>query len=164
MSPAQRLAIVVRDLLQQPEGYPPNGVVFLGRNNVLVSDRSRLQIAIDTNGPAAPLTRGEKYDGDAEEMTHSQQWRQPCTIDFYGDEAFDEAKKFALLIQSQVGYELQRDNNVAVYVASSINDVKLLTGERFSARYQLELNVQTTESATVGVLRIDTAQIETTEG
>lgn len=154
VSPQKRLAIYVRDLLQQPEG----DVVVLGRDNIDQEDLTSLRIAVDTAGPAKRRNVSRQYDGDAEEMTHAQQWVMPCVINFYGDGAWQEAQKFSLITNGQRGYELQRDSGLAVFLASSIIDVKLLTGENFSNRFELALNIQFTESAIESVLRIDEAQ------
>lgn len=158
-SPQKLLAVYVRDLLQQPEG----DVVVLGQHNVDQSDLTSLRIAIDTMGNAKRLNVSRSYDGDAEEDKHAQQWLQPCVINFYGDDAWSEASKFSLISNGQRGYELQRDSGVSVFTASSITDVKLLTGENFSNRFELAVNVQFTESATESVLRIDEAQFTTIE-
>ena len=153
-TPQQLLAIYVRDLLGQPEG----SVVVLGRHNVDRNDLTSLRIAVDTDGPATRRNASRSYDGDAEQVQHAQQWSQPCVLNFYGDDAYGEAKRFMLITNGQRGYELQRDNGVAVFLASTVTDVKLLTGEDFSNRFELAVNVQYTESATEDVLRIDTAQ------
>ena len=154
-TPQQRLAMYVRDLLQQPEG----SVVVLGRHNVRQDDLTALQIAVDTMGPARRMNVSRKYDGHIEEMTHAQQWVQPCVINFYGDQAYAEAQRFMLISHGQTGYELQRDSGIAVFLASQITDVKLLTGENFSSRFEIALNVQFTESAVESVLRIDAADV-----
>lgn len=153
-TPQKRLAMYVRDLLQQPEGQ----VVVLGRTNIDQDDLTSLRIAIDTLGNARRMNRSQDYNGDTEVMTHAQQWSQPCTVNFYGDDAYEQVQKFTLLNYSQTGYELQRDSGIAVFMASSITDVKLLTGEHFSNRFEVQLNVQFTESITESVLRIDEAQ------
>lgn len=154
VEPSKLLAIYVRDLLQQPEGE----VVVLGRANIDQDDLTSLRIAIDANGIATPMNINEQYDGDAEEMTHAQQWHQSCVINFYGDGAWQEAQKLILLNRSQTAYELQRDSGLSVFLASSITDVKLLTGENFSNRFEMAVNVQYTLSVTETVLRIDEAQ------
>ncbi|WP_428613316.1 phage neck terminator protein [Pseudoalteromonas sp.] len=159
VEPSKLLAIYARDLLQQPEGE----VVVLGRANIDQDDLTSLRIAIDANGIATPMNTSEQYDGDAEEMTHAQQWKQSCVINFYGDGAWQEAQKLILLNRSQTAYELQRDSGLSVFLASSITDVKMLTGEKFSNRFELAVNVQYTLSVTETVLRIDEAQFTTIE-
>lgn len=155
-TPKIQLARYVRDLLQQPE----NTVVVLGRENVSEDDLTALRIAIDTIGVGKRMNAAQKYDGDAEEMTHAQQWQQPCTVNFYGDDAYQEATKFMLISNGQRGLELQQSLGVAVYLTSGLTDVKRLTGEKFSSRFELMLNVQYTESAVEDVLRIDEAQLD----
>jgi len=150
------LAKFVRDLLTQPEGQ----VVIVGRHNVRREDFTGLQIVIDAVSAGSRLNSSESYDGDAEVATYSQQWMQPCTVNFYGNEGYDQAQLFTLLAQSQKGYEIQRDSGVAVYDVSTITDVKMLTGDQFSARYELSCNVQYTIKTGVSTLRIDTAQTE----
>lgn len=159
MNPATLgLARFVRDLLSQPEF----DVVQIGRNNFRRDDYNSLQIIVDNLGPAVRLNTSQKYDGDAEQMTYAQQYRAPCTVDFYGDDAYAEAQKLLLTMQSQAGFELQRRHGVTIYEAGSITDVKWLTGEQYSNRYQVSLNVQYTISADVSTLRIDEAQTDIT--
>lgn len=158
--PGVLLAMLVRDLLNQPEGE----VVILGRDNMDRENFTALQIVIDSLSPALRLNSSQKYDGDAEEMTYSQTWRQQFTINFYGDGAWSELLKFSLLLKSQKAYELQRDSGVDVLLTSSATDVKLLTGEQYSERYEVECNVMFTAAIAEEVLRIDTAQTEITEG
>lgn len=157
-TPKIQLARYVRDLLQQPE----NTVVVLGRENVNENDLTSLRIAVDTIGPAKRMNSSQKYDGDAEVLTHAQQWQQPCTLNFYGDLAYQEAMTFTLISNGQRGFELQQSLGVAVYLASTITDVKRLTGDKFSSRFEITVNVQYTESAQENVLRIDEAQLDIT--
>ena len=144
----------IRDLLNQPEGT----VMILGRNNLRRDDFKELQIVVDSLSPAVLLGRGEQYDGDLEELTHSQRYQVPCTVDFYGDDAYTQAMQFALLLQSQAGYELQRDGFIRVFDISTVTDVKSLTGSQYSQRHQITVNVMYNESITLNVLRIDTLQ------
>ena len=150
----KQLAIFIRDLLTIPEA-----TIKIGRQNFIRDDFNVLQIVVDTLGQSIPLTRAEEFDGELEETEYSQQWQSPCTVDFYGDDAYNMATDLLLLMQSQRGYELQRDNGITVYESSSLTDVKALTGEQYSERYQLGLNVQYTLSKTIATLRIDTAEI-----
>ena len=150
----KQLAIFIRDLLTIPEA-----TIKIGRNNFIRDDFNVLQIVVDTLGQSLPLSRSDKFDGELESTEYSQQWQSPCTVDFYGDDAYTTATDLLLLMQSQLGYELQRDNGITVYESSSLTDVKALTGEQYSERYQLGLNVQYTLSKTIATLRIDTAEI-----
>ena len=157
MNPATLgLARFVRDLLAQAEFT----VVQIGRNNFRRDDFSALQIIIDSLGPAVRMNTSEKYDDVAELMNYAQQYKAPCTVNFYGDDGYEQAAKFALLTQSQLGYELQLEHGIAVYSVGSITDLKWLTGEQYSARYEISLQVQYTINANVSTLRIDTAQTD----
>lgn len=157
MNPATLgLARFVRDLLEQPEFT----VVQIGRNNFRRDDFTALQIIIDSLGPADRLNTSQKYDGVTEIMQFAQQYSAPCTINFYGDAGYDQASRFALLVQSQRGYELQLEHGIAVFSVGTITDLKWLTGEQYSARYEIALNVQYTVDASVETLRIDTAQTQ----
>lgn len=163
MNPATiGLARFTRDLLAQPEFT----VIQIGRNNFRRDDFSSLQIIIDSLGPAVRMNTSEKYDGETELINYAQQYRAPCTVNFYGDDAYTQASKFALLTQSQAGYELQLEHGIAVFSVGSITDLKWLTGEQYSARYEIALQVQYTINASVSALRIDTAQTDiiTNEG
>jgi len=144
----------IRDLLNKPEGT----VMILGRHNLRRDDFKALQIVVDSLSPSTLLGRSEKYDGDAEELTHSQKFQVPCTIDFYGDDAYTQAMQFSLLSQSQAGYELQRDGFINIFDISTITDVKSLTGSQYSQRHQIGVNVMYNENLTLNVLRIDTLQ------
>lgn len=150
----KQLAIFIRDLLTLSES-----VIKIGRQNFNRNDFAALQIVVDTLGQSIPLSRSDNFDGDSEEMEYSQQWQSPCTIDFYGDDAYTTATDFLLICQSQTGYELQRDNGITILDTNALTDVKALTGEQYSERYQLGLNVRFTLSKKVETLRIDTAQI-----
>jgi len=147
------LAIFIRDLLALPES-----TINIGRQNFRRDDFTSLQIVVDTLGQSIPLSRTESFNGTTEKIEYAQQWQSPCTVNFYGDGAFSTATDFLLKIQSQPGYELQRDNGITIFEAGSLTDVKALTGEQYSERFELGLNVQFTMSAEIDTLRIDTAQ------
>lgn len=149
----KQLALFIRDLLEIPESQ-----IKPGRRGFVRDDFTSLQIVPDSLGAGQRLNSAQSFDGDLERMTYAQQWLFPCTIDFYGDGAYTTATQFSLLAQSQKGYELQRDRGVTIFEAGALTDVKLLTGEQYSERYQLELNVQITLSAEVDTLRIDELQ------
>lgn len=143
----------VRDLLGMPEG----SVVQLGRKNFRRDDFTGLQIVIDSISPFEMVGTSEKYESEV--ITYTQAWRGPCIINFYGDAAYSEAVKFSALIQSQAGYELQRDLGVSVYEVGTISDLRFITGEQYSERYEIELNIRFTTSENVSTLRIDEAQL-----
>lgn len=151
------LAKFTRDLLSIPESK-----IKIGRKNFKRTDFKSLQLVIDQISPSSQLSRNRDYDGSdgVESMQYSVFYQAPCTIDFYGDTAFSTAQTFILSLNTQLSYELQRDMQLTVYQASNLIDVALLTGEQYSERYQLELNIQLTLTHDVDTKRIDEAQTE----
>ena len=148
-------ALFVRDLLVYGEQ-----LIRIGRQNYDITDFTIGYIGVDSIGPARRLASGEKYDGTLEVMQYQQQWIAPVTVSFYGDEAWSTAANFALLIQSQKSLELQESLGLGVYQASGLTDVKMLTGQQYSERQELTLNVRYATTANVDTLRIDTARID----
>lgn len=146
----------VRDLLAQPEG----SVVQIGRENFRRDDFLSLQIVIDSIGSSSMVGTSEDYDSTAEVMKYSQAWKMPCVVNFYGTNSFQEAVKFSALIQSQSGYELQRDAGLSVFEVGALNDLRFLSGEQYSSRYELALSIRFTITEDVSTLRIDEAQVD----
>jgi len=150
----KKLLIFVSDLLAQPQG----GVVVYGRRNFEREDFNTLQIVIDNVDTSTRLLSSSKYDGEAEEMQYVQKISSPATIDFYGENAYEECERFVLLLSTQKSYELQRDQRIEVYQESGIIDLKLLTGDQYSERVQISLRIQFNIELTEDVLRIDELQ------
>jgi len=156
MNGAPRLtALFIRDLLTYDEQ-----LIRIGRQNYDITDFTIGYIGVDSLGPARRLASGEKYDGTLERMTYQQQWIAPVTVSFYGDDAWDTATTFALLIQSQKSLELQEAAGIGVFQATALTDVKMLTGQQYGERQELTLNIRYATSVNVGTLRIDTAITE----
>lgn len=153
-TPVQRLAMLIRDLLVQPEGE----VVVIGRLNISRNDFKALQIAVDALAPDRPIARGSKYDGDAEVMNYNSTREQLCTIRFYGDAAYGQASKFNLLLASEQALGLKRALGITVWLAKGITNIKLLTGSQYSNEFEVTLNVEFTESIDISTLRIDEYQ------
>ena len=156
MNGAPRLtALFIRDLLTYDEQ-----LIRIGRQNYDITDFTIGYIGVDSLGPARRLASGEKYDGTLERMTYQQQWIAPVTVSFYGDDAWDTATTFALLIQSQKSLELQEAAGIGVFQATALTDVKMLIGQQYGERQELTLNIRYATSVNVGTLRIDTAITE----
>lgn len=155
MNPLIELAKFTRDLLPYNEQ-----LIRIGRQNFERADFETNYIVVDGLGPIQPLARGQKYDGTAEQMSYSVRQQKPCTMDFYGPGAYDNAERFQLLLRSQQSHDLQHDLGITVNAVNAITDVKALTGQQYGNRVQIELNMNYTVSADVDTLRIDTAQIE----
>lgn len=151
---AVKLAIFTRDLLNKPE----ESVVVIGRENMTRGDFSPLKIVIDNVDSSTAISTSRKYDGVLEELQHVQKISSPATIDFYGDGAYSECNKFKLLLSSQKSYELQRDERIEVYIETAIIDLKILTGEQYSERFQIGLQIQFNIELVEPILRIDTLQ------
>ncbi len=151
----KQTAIFIRDLL----GYSES-LIRIGRQNYDIDDFTTAYIGVDSLGPAMRLSSGEEYDGDAEVMTYVQQWRAPITISFYGDGAWARAYKFSLLISSQAGHELQMSQGIGVLLTSGITDVKILAGQEYGERYEMELNILFNTTEDVATRRIDTVRLE----
>ena len=150
-----KTARLIRDLLAYDEQ-----LIKIGRYNSEIEDFTIAYIGVDTLGQSARLATGEKYNGDTEVMTHSQRWASPIVLSFYGDGAWSRASNLSLLIKSQASRELQKTLEISAYQVSGLTDVKILTGQEFGERVELNLSVQYTISVDVDILRIDEAQID----
>jgi len=153
--PLRLTAMFIRDLLPHDES-----LIKIGRIGEDITDFTTDYIGVDALGSAVRQATGESYDGTTEVMTHAQQWQVPVTLSFYGNNAWDNATRFVLLISSQASYELQRTMGIGVYQASTLTDVKIIAGMQYGNRYEIGLNVQFGVSALVDVLCIDTARME----
>ena len=149
----RRLAIFVRDLLQQPEGT----VVVIGRHNMRRDDFQALQIVVDKIAPESLVSQSKPFNGETETMAINSYFSGECVVNFYGDGARVEAVKLVGLLATQAGYELQRDQALSVYNMTSLTDVKLLAGSQYTERLELAFNVRYAETLEVSTRRIDTA-------
>jgi hypothetical protein len=150
-----KVALFIRDLLSYNEQ-----LIKIGRQNSEITDFDMGYIGVDTLGQSRRLATSEKYAGDVEVMTHSQRWSAPIVLSFYGVAAWDTASDFCLLIKSQIGYELQQSIEIGIHQVSALTDVKILTGQQYGERVEINFNVHYTTSIDVDILRIDTAQID----
>lgn len=154
MNPLKTLAIFTRDLLTYNEQ-----LIRIGRQNFERTDLEKNYIVIDGIGAAIPLSKIETYDGTLEKLSFGSRVTKPCTLDFYGDNAYTNARTFLFMLRSQLSYEKQVTLGIGVHEVSGITDVKALTGQVYGNRVQLEINLQYCDSLTIDTLRIDTAQI-----
>lgn len=154
MNPLKQLAIFTRDLLTHNEQ-----LIRIGRQNFERAQLEANYIVIDGLGASVAISRSEEFDGNTEEQSFGSQMLKPCTIDFYGADAFINANKFRMMLRSQLSYELQTSLKIGVYGASTVTDVKALTGQAYGNRVQLEINLQYCDTLTIDTLRIDVAQI-----
>jgi hypothetical protein len=148
------LAIFVRDLLSYDEQ-----LIRIGRKNYEREDFTQPYIVVDGIGPQTRVSRVNHYDGDSETQTLGVRLMAPCTLNFYGPDAYDTAVQFTLMLASQDALELQKAQGLTVYRVSSLTDVKSLTGQQYGENIELQLNVEYNQSIDLDVKRIDTAQI-----
>ena len=151
----KQLAIFVRDLLTYDEQ-----LIRIGRENYTRKDFSQPYIVVDGIGPQTRISRANYYDGDTETQSLGVRMNAPCTLNFYGPDAYDTAVQFTLMMASQTSLELQKTQGITVYRVSSLTDVKALTGQQYGENIELQLNVEYNQSIDLSVKRIDTAQIE----
>ena len=152
-----KLGLFLRDILGLVESPEEVQQIFLGRINIRREDFTSLQIAVDTLGTGKIVASSESFDGVAEIVTYTTKFSVPAIVSFYGNGAFAEAVKFINLKKSQVGYELLRDLSLEVFNITSFMDVKSLTGEQYSERFEVECLIHYSESSQVSTLRIDTS-------
>ena len=150
------LARFIRDLLGQPEG----SVIVLGRTNTTRTNMNSLQIVVDQLAAGTPIGDSQVFDGDVEKTLISQTMKGIFIIDFLGASAYSEAMRYMALQRAPVAYELQRALGVSIGLAARLTDLKLLTGQQYSERYQIELNMIYNNSLEVATNRIDTIVID----
>ena len=151
----KNVARLVRDLLEYDEQ-----LIKFDRENMPESDFVTSYIVVNSSAIVNQTSVGKRYDGDAEEMTHINSQSRQIILEFYGDNAYENADRFALLAESQKAYDLKRNLDLTVGRVSSSTDVGQLLGKFYGNRVHLEMNVQFNTAATVETLRIDTAQFE----
>jgi hypothetical protein len=153
-SPLVKAATFVRDLLDYSEQ-----LIRIGREGYEIDDYNTAFIAVDSLGTLRQLSSGEKFDSVSEKMTYFSRSIVPIVLSFYGDGAHERAASFSLLVKSQKSLELQYTLQIGVFSTTSITDVKLLAGQQYGERVELNFNMQVTSTVDVDTLRIDTSQI-----
>lgn len=139
----------------------PKEQVVHGRINITQDNFKTDYVVVDDVAPSERVSGGMTFDGDTEVQNIANVYMTTFTIDFYGDNAYDNGNNFVLLARSQKAYELKRDLGIGIYQVSSIQDLKKLTGQQYGNRFQITLKVEDSRAVDVDTLRIDEAQIET---
>lgn len=155
IDPLISLMLIVRDLLSHDEE-----LILKGRANEEQILSSTNYIAVDALAPAQPLSRSDNYDGEAEVATYAQSYRQPVTVDFYGDDAATNATRFSVLLGSYLARDLQVKYGIRAGAVTGVTDLKNLTGQQYGNRLQVELVIHYTQTVNVDLMRIDSAPIE----
>ncbi len=146
------IARFVRDLLQYDEE-----LISIGRNNEELENATEQRIAVDSVTGSSLLSTSKKFDGDAEKMHLSTKNIKSVTISFYGNNAYDVVDDFVLMQKTQLSYELQKQYEIAVKLASEVLDVKLLTGSTYVNRLDVTINVVYNKKKSIDTLRIEDA-------
>lgn len=151
----KNLGLFIRDLLNYDEQ-----LVKIGRFNFEQKDFNTPYIVIDALGNSQRIGNTPSYDGDREVHNFSSPYMSACTVTFYGDNAYERAGVFSLMLQTEQSKDLQNKLGLTVYNSSSITDLKLLTGAQYSNRVEVSLNARLTSSINIPTLRIDTPVFE----
>lgn len=149
------VARYVRDLLS----YDENLIQF-DRKNTQETNTVTSYIVVNGSSIANVLSHGASYDGNTEIIEYSASEVQSITLEFYGDNAYSNAKSFSLLSQSQKAREVSRDLELTIKNISSVTDVKQLLGYQYGNRVHVEFNIQYCPSVSVDTLRVDAAQYD----
>lgn len=150
-----KVAKLVRDLMQLPEG-----IVLIGRQDILQKDFKTGYIVIDQLGAATRTASDEKFDGNTEVMTFADLFRAEITVEFFGFTAYDNARKLTGILRSQAALDLKHDLGFDLKRVSSVQDVKQLTGQQNGNRLQMTMIAEDTQTVDVETLRIDIAQFK----
>ncbi|AUR84241.1 tail-completion protein [Vibrio phage 1.052.A._10N.286.46.C3] len=151
----KNFARLVRDLL----GYDEQLIKF-DRENMPEGDFHTSYIVVNSSSVISRTSAGRRYDGDTEEMTHINSQSRQIILEFYGDDAYENADRFFLLSESQLAYDLKRNLDLTIGRVSTSTDVGQLLGKFYGNRVHLEMNVQFNTVTTIETRRIDTAQFE----
>ncbi|MEB1112113.1 hypothetical protein VC875_10475 [Citrobacter portucalensis] len=149
------VARFVRDLLDYDEQ-----LIKFDRRNVQTSDFATSYIVINGSLPQSVMSRGQRFDGDAEVMTYSASVSHAIVLEFYGDESYSNVENFLMLSASQAANELRRKHAITIMAVSNIIDVGQLLGQSHGNRVNLSFNVQYAPARDVQTLRIDTPQFQ----
>ena len=140
----------VKDLLNYDEN-----LIIIGKENYERANFQDNLIVVDFTS-LIPIGTPYSYDGDAENESICIKMIGDFTLDFYGDNARDTAILFNGLKLSQSGYELARDANIEVFDFNQLLNLKELTNNVYTNRFQVQLKIGYTETTIVNTLTIDT--------
>ena len=148
------LARYIRDTM---DGFDQDNILF-GRENEERADFEQEIIVIDTLAASNLISTLESYDPEAEEESIGTVVSTPCIVDFYGENAYSNAMLFSAMNRSQKGKNAAKTHGLNVFNVNQFTDVAKLTGQQYSPRIQIALNVQHCEEVALELLRIDEAQ------
>lgn len=151
-----KVRILIRDLIGLPEKQ-----ILSGRSDKFQDDYNTDYVVVDDLIASQRITSDYNYDGVNEIETIGSKFVTTFTIDFYGDNAYNNCNRFALLSRSQQAYELKKQLGITFYQVSTIQDLKKLVGQQHGNRYQSTFKVHDCRSVSIDTLRIDEAQFTT---
>lgn len=132
-----------------------NLIIILGRENFENVDFTQDIILIDSLTPARNISVTDSYNGTDEIQTFTTYFNQLFTLDFYGDNAYNNANKFIALLRSEKANWYLKDYNLSMLNANSMIDLKDLLGTDYTNRYQIEVSVNYFVNVDIETLRID---------
>lgn len=83
-----------------------------------------------------------------------------ATFTFYGDESEDNALHFVPLCKAERSIQSAKENYFTYKLPKTVTHIGKVVGSQNQHKYQIEMMVAWSESATVETLRIDTADIQ----
>lgn len=149
------VAKFIRDLLVYDEQ-----LIKFDRQDMLQGNFNESYIVVNGSNIANKQSTGASYNGEAEVMNYNESFSQSVIIEFYGDDAYTNSRKFSLLNASQKATELKKLLFISISHISSAIDVKQILGSAYGNRVHLTFNVNYCPSIDVNILRIDTAEFE----
>lgn len=149
------VARYIRDLLD----YDENLIQF-DRKNTQQSDAVTSYIVVNGSGVDNVLAHGSSYNADSEIMEYSSSTAKPITIEFYGNDAYTNAKNFTVLNQSQKAREVSRNLGLTIKNVAQATDVKQLLGYQYGNRVHIDFNIQYCPAINVDTLRVDATQYD----
>jgi hypothetical protein len=121
----------IRDLLDFDEG-----LMGQAKTNESQDTSNADRIIVDLL-VAKTYGRTKKYDVSTETQTVTLLKDATITIDFYGDNALDNAQTFEALLDSEEGTVKQKTYGVTIYNPTDTTNVMQLQGKQYNNRYQI---------------------------
>jgi len=135
-----------------------NLIIILGRENFENVDFTQDIILIDSLTPARNISATDSYNSTDEIQTFTTYFNQLFTLDFYGDNAYDNANKFIALLRSEKANWYLKDYKLSMLNVNSMIDLKDLLGTDYTNRYQVEVSVNYFVNVDIDTLRIDSVE------
>jgi len=155
IDPLKQLALYTRDLLEVSES-----MIKFGRTNHDKLDFSENLIVIDGLTPAVNIGSQHKYDGANELKTITKTVSAEFALNFYGEDAQENAMIWATLNESQKARNLGYTHKITVHRASGITDLRMLAGTGYTERFEITVKATYNITNETELLRINSSQID----